>query len=58
LAKLSSPNATKILSTFLEVLHANRHGKSNSYIWNLTLPERQKGTLDRNIEFNYLPTNV
>jgi len=28
------------------------------HIWNLTLSERQKGTLYRHIEFNYLPANV
>jgi len=32
-----------------------KHGKPNSRIWNLTLPDRQKGKLDRHIEFNYLP---
>jgi len=28
-----------------------RHGKSNNHIWNFTLAERQKGKLDRHIEF-------
>jgi hypothetical protein len=58
--KLNSPNATKILSTFPEVLHAKSDiaNRIAIHIWNLTLPERQKGKLNRHIEFHYLPTNV